>query len=121
MGDIQSYRDLQVWQGAMDTVVSIYRSTDTFPKSEMYGLTSQIRRSAVSIPSNIAEGHSRPSKDYARFLSIARGSLNELETPLELARRIGYLPENEFTKLTQELSIIGRQLNALLRSIKNRR
>ncbi len=118
MGDILSYRDLRVWQGAMEVAVSVYRFTNSFPKSEMYGLTSQIRRSAVSIPSNIAEGHSRPSKEYARFLSIARGSLNELETQLELARRIGYLPENKFTKLAQELSIIGRQLNALLRSIR---
>jgi four helix bundle protein len=98
----------------MDLCVKIYGETESFPNVEIFGLTNQMRRAAVSIPSNIAEGHGRPTRDYARFLTIARGSLAELETQLDLAQRIGYLSADDYTELTSELRIIGKQLNALL-------
>src|SRR3569832_1071706 len=89
---INSFRDLRVWQISMDFVEIIYRHTRQFPKSEVYGLASQIQRAAVSIPSNIAEGHSlRQTPNFIRHLAIACGSLAELETQLEIARRLGYL------------------------------
>lgn len=80
MGGIRRYQDLEVWQRAMQLTVMIYKETDNFPKAEVYGLTNQIRRAAVSVPSNIAEGHGRSNRDFGRFLAIARGSLAELET-----------------------------------------
>jgi four helix bundle protein len=119
MGMVRSYRDLEVWKRAMDVCVRIYQATGTFPASEMYGLTNQMRRSAVSIASNIAEGHARSRKDYGRFLRIAYGSLNELETQLELSLRIGFLSPEIYQEITNELAILGRQLNALMRKIKD--
>jgi len=87
-----SYRDLRVWQSAMDSVVSVYHETQGFPKDEVYGLTSQMRRAAVSIPSNIAEGKGRSTdRDRARFFCHARGSLLELETQILIAQRLRYL------------------------------
>jgi four helix bundle protein len=100
--------------------VTVYKLTDNFPKSETFGLANQMRRAAVSIPSNIAEGHGRPTRDYARFLSMARGSLSELETQIELAQRIHYLSPENCAELTHALGIIGRQLNTLLRRLKAR-
>jgi four helix bundle protein len=111
MDKIKSYRDLQVWQKAVELAVHIYRTTESFPKSEMYGLTNQMRRAAVSIASNIAEGHSRSQAELSRYLTIARGSLSELETQLEIALRIKYLAEKDCAELSEEMSILGRQLN----------
>ena len=89
---VQSYRELIVWQKAIDLVVAIYRITQSFPREEAFGLTSQLRRAAVSIPSNIAEGQGRRSaKEFQRFLDIARGSLQEVETQLLIANRLHYL------------------------------
>jgi four helix bundle protein len=94
MTAISSYRDLDVWNLGIDLVVSCYRITHSFPRQEEYGLSAQLRRAAVSVPSNIAEGHARASTgDYLRHLSIAHGSLAELETHLEIARRLGYLEQ----------------------------
>src|SRR5881628_197411 len=91
---IKSHRDLIVWQKAMDLVTSIYRATESFPKTETYGLTSQIRRAAVSVPANIAEGQGRRlAGEYLQFLANARGSLLELDTHLEIAVRLGILSE----------------------------
>jgi four helix bundle protein len=91
MGAIQSHKDLIVWQKSMDLVEIIYVCTKDFPRDEIYGLTSQMRRSAISIPSNIAEGRRRTSKkDYNNFLAIALGSATELETQLEIAKRLGF-------------------------------
>ena len=118
MGQIASYRDLQVWQRAVDFAVRLYEITDGFPQSERYGLTSQLRRAAVSIASNIAEGHVRSRNDFARFLAYALSSLAEVETQLEIARRIGYLSGEASAELTNELTIIGKQLNVLLQRIK---
>src|ERR1700722_14992428 len=97
MGDvIQSFRDLRVWQRGMEVVESVYRATQSFPKQELYGLTSQLRRAAVSIPANIAEGHCRQHiKEYLNFLSIAQGSIAELETEIEIAGRLNYLGPEE--------------------------
>ena len=89
-----SFRDLQVWQRGMQIVESVYRVSGCFPKTEIYGLTSQVHRAAVSVPSNIAEGHARSStKEYLHHVSFAEGSLAELETQLEVAARLNYLGE----------------------------
>ena len=114
-----SYRDLRVWEQSVDFSVRLYRMTNSFPTSEMYGLTSQMRRAAVSIPSNIAEGHERSRAEYANFLRIARGSLAELETQTEIAARLGYLNAEQYGQLTALLTSIGKQLTVLHRRIRN--
>ncbi|MGB7546903.1 MAG: four helix bundle protein [Terracidiphilus sp.] len=115
-----SFRDLVVWQRAMQLTVAIYRLTREFPREEMYGLTSQIRRSAVSLPSNIAEGHGRLNTgEYRQFLGIARGSNFELQTQLEIARALEFGNSkalNEADGLSHE---VGKMLYAILESIKN--
>jgi four helix bundle protein len=87
---VRRYSDLLAWQKAMELVEEVYNITKGFPQDERYGLTNQIRKAAVSIPSNIAEGQSRGSRDFIRFLSIAHGSLSEVETQMEIALRLGY-------------------------------
>jgi len=97
---INSYKDLIVWQKSMNLVVEVYKLTDNYPKTEIYGLTSQTRRSSVSIPSNIAEGRKRSSrKDYRQFLIIAYASGAELETQIEIAKRLSFGINLDFTKL----------------------
>ena len=114
------HRRLAVWQLAMETTVTIYEVTQRFPSEEKFGLTSQMRRAAVSIPSNIAEGAARSSPgDYARFLTIALGSLSELDTQLDLAKRLDYCTQQSFDGLDQQLSSISRMLIALRRSVRN--
>ncbi len=104
----------------METTVTIYEVTQRFPSEEKFGLTSQMRRAAVSIPSNIAEGAARSSPgDYARFLTIALGSLSELDTQLDLAKRLDYCTQQSFDGLDQQLSSISRMLIALRRSVRN--
>ena len=111
---IRSFRDLRVWQAAMDLVEQIYVATRTFPKHELYGLASQMQRAAVSIPSNIAEGHTRAhSKEYLRHLSIARGSLAELQTQLEIALRLKYCSADEIGQLITQADSLGKQLYTL--------
>jgi four helix bundle protein len=118
MTDIRSYRDLVVWQKAMDLVERVYLVTRAFPREEVYGLTSQLRRSSVSIPSNIAEGQSRmTSGEFIQFLGIARGPLAEVETQLILAQRLDYLTMDSSKSLLDLGSDIGRLLNGLLRSL----
>ncbi len=116
-GRSNSYRDLIVWQKAMTLTKAVYFLTKSFPKDEVYGLTSQIRRCSVSIPSNIAEGRGRNSdKEFIRFLNIALGSLYELQTQLELALSFNYIAD--YSKL-DDLSIqIEKMLNALINSKK---
>jgi four helix bundle protein len=115
---IKSHRDLIAWQKAMDLVVVCYAATKTFPKDETYGLTSQIRRAAVSIPANIAEGQGRRlAKEFQQFLAHARGSLLELDTHLELALRLDYLDTEQHSSLLMKIHEVGRILNGLLRSI----
>jgi four helix bundle protein len=111
---IRSYRDLRVWQRGIELVESIYVITQSFPKQEIYGITSQMRRAAVSIPANIAEGHSREhTKEFRNFLSIAQGSISELETELEIATRLGYLTADQFSRLMGQVAGLAKQVRAL--------
>ena len=111
---MKGYRDLQVWQKAMDLVIDVYRATQSFPSHELYGLTSQMRRAAVSMPSNLAEGHGRNSpREFLVFIGHARGSLCELETHIEISTRLGYFGEAMAAKLAASISEIARMLNGL--------
>ena len=117
---IRSHRDLIVLQKAMDLVVNVYRATEPFPKAEVYGLTSQIRRAVTSIPANIAEGQGRRlTKEFLYFLANARGSLWELDTHLESATRLGFLSAELHEELRSQLDEVGRILNGLMRSVTN--
>jgi four helix bundle protein len=114
----QIYRDLKVWQKAVSLVTELYRVTQDFPPQETYGLTSQIRRAAISIPSNIAEGHGRRTrKDYHHFVIQARGSLLELETQIIISQNLKYLKAESSAALLNQTSEIGRMLNGLLKSL----
>jgi four helix bundle protein len=115
---IKSFKDMIVWQEAMNLVEMIYLKTKTFPKEEIYGLTSQIRRAAVSIPANIAEGNGRRSrKEYLQFLSIANGSLTELETHILIAERLNFLPKEISEKIQIQIKLVGRLLTGLKKSL----
>ena len=119
MGDIITFRDLEAWQLSMKLVEEIYRTTATFPKSELYGLTSQVRRAAVSIPSNVAEGHCRPTTGaYAHHVGIAMGSHGEVETCVEIAARLGFLPRPEQERLLATTERVGPILNRLHHSLE---
>lgn len=108
------YRQLKVWEKAISLVENIYQATSGFPDHEKFALVSQLRRAAVSIPSNIAEGHARRStRDYARFISMALGSLAEVETQIEIAARLGYLNDVEGRALTDLSDEIGKMLRAI--------
>ena len=116
----ESYRDLIAWRKAMELVTEIYGSTRAFPQDERYGLTNQLRRAAVSVPSNIAEGQARFSrKEFHHFLSHARGSLVEIETQLMIAQNLGYLPTKQVKALLDRTTELGRVLNGLIASIKS--
>jgi four helix bundle protein len=112
------YSDLVVWQKAMDLVTEIYKITATFPSEEHFGLSSQARRAAVSIPSNIAEGHGRKATGaYINHLSIAYGSLMELETQMQIALRLNFVGTDEISTLLAQTNEIGKMLNGLKRSL----
>ena len=111
---IKSYRDLIVWQKAMDLVEDVYKKTKGFPREELYGLTSQLRRAVVSVPSNIAEGQGRTStKEFLHHLSIAYGSLCEVETQILIGHRLGYLEKRDLESLDELTSEVGRLINGL--------
>ncbi len=113
----KTYRDLIVWQRAMQLVTEIYLASKTWPREETYGLRAQIRRCAVSIPSNIAEGFARRSQgDYLRFLNIAMGSLFEFQTQLEVAKNLGFIDESKFKESFQ----ISREIEAMLAKLLQR-
>lgn len=113
-----SYRDLVAWKKAMELVTEVYRATERFPKEEIYGLTSQLRRSAVSVPCNIAEGQGRLTKgEFHQFLGYARGSLVEMETQILSTGNLRYLQEDQVNRLLELSSEVGRILNGLLASI----
>jgi len=115
---MKSFRELRVWQRALDLVEKIYLVTRKFPREETYGLMSQIRRAVVSVPSNIAEGHTRNHiKEYLHHLSMAQASLAEVETQLEIANRLKYIRPNELKELISEINSLGRQLYALRNSL----
>ncbi|MFC7346801.1 four helix bundle protein [Chryseobacterium zhengzhouense] len=114
-----NFKELLVWQKSISFVTEIYQLTNVFPKDEMYGLTSQIRRASISIPSNIAEGNSRRSvADYLQFLKIARGSSAEVETQLIIAKNLKFLSEENYLKLNQDITEISKMLNGLINSLK---
>jgi four helix bundle protein len=114
----RSYHDLEVWKLAIDFVKQIYEITDNFPTSEKFGLVNQIRRAAVSIPSNIAEGQSRNStKEFRQFLAISLGSLAELETQLIIAKEIGYLPQSVLDGLLSPLDRMRKMIKGLAKGI----
>jgi len=114
-----SYKDLIAWQKGMELVAAIYDATDGFPAHEMYGLVSQLRRAAVSVPSNIAEGKAHYSnRDFVRFLRHARGSLAEIETQILIAQQRKYLPDSTVTKLAHHIDELGRILSGLINSLK---
>jgi len=119
---VQSYRQLIVWQKVMDFVAEVYRVTRTFPKEEMYGVTSQLRRAAVSIPSNIAEGQGRQTTgEFRQFLGHARGSLLETETQILLSERLEYLDHKTTEMLLGQAAEVGRILNGLMNSLEKSR
>ncbi len=116
---ITSFRDLEVWQRAMDLSVEVYELTRDFPREEVFGMASQLRRAAVSIPSNIAEGQGRSgSLEFQQFLGIARGSLCELQTQLEIAQRTGLGNPDRIVQAIKLSHEVGRLLYGLLRSLK---
>ena len=118
---VKSYKDLEVWQKAMDMVTMCYQTTKDFPKNEVYGLSSQLQRAAVSIPANIAEGRERKySKEFVQHLSIAYSSLAELETHIQIAQRLNYINSTKTKNLLEKTSEIGRMINGLRKSIEKR-
>ncbi len=118
---MSTFRNLLIWQKSMDLVTKIYNSTQKFPKEELFGLTSQIRRSATSIPSNIAEGYGRDSnKEYLRFLNISISSLFEMQTQIEIAKNINYINETDFNKIYEDSREIERMLTSFIKKIKER-
>jgi four helix bundle protein len=117
---INSFRDLIVWQKATDLSVEIYKVTEKFPREDIYGITSQMRRAAISIPSNIAEGRHRGTrKDFHQFLRIAYGSGAELETQIEIAFRLKRMQKDDYDRLSVLLNEIMRMLNVMIKKISN--
>jgi four helix bundle protein len=117
---IQSYKDLVAWSRAMDLAEACYRISDRFPLAERFGLTAQVRRAAVSIPSNIAEGHRQSNPIFLRHLLIALGSHAELETQMQLAVRLKYLTESDWQCAQEQLTRVGELLHGLARSVRSR-
>ena len=116
---MQDFRSLKVWDKAHALTLSIYRATATFPRDEMFGLTSQLRRACASIPGNIAEGCGRGSDaDFARFLQVAMGSASETDYHLLLARDLGYLETSKYDELLQAITEVKRMLNAFLQTVR---
>ena len=115
---IKSFKDLRIWQKGIEIVSDIYISTKNFPKEELFSLTSQLRRSAISIPSNIAEGFKRfHNKEYKQFLFITLGSCAELETQIIIAKELKYINENEEAKLVEKLDHIGKMISSLIKKL----
>ena len=112
------YRDLIAWKKSFDLALAIYRGTSGFPGEEKYGLMSQLRRAAISIPSNIAEGEGRGSRYFRHYLSIALGSLNELETQILISEALGYLKQEQTSALLKLAAEVGRLINGLSRAVR---
>ncbi len=121
MEKIKNHKELKIWNQGIDVVCKIYALTNSFPKSEMYGLAIQMRRSAISIPSNIAEGFKRPgSKEFIRFLRISQASAAELETQLIISKRLSYFDEQEGNELEEEINCISKMISNLIKKINVR-
>lgn len=122
LAPIKSYKDMEVWQKGRVLVRTVYQLTDEFPDKERFCLTQQIRRAAISVPSNIAEGHSRHGlNDYIHFISIAIGSLAELDTQIILACDLLYIDESQQEMISEDITKLQRQLHALRQSLRNKR
>ena len=118
---IRTHKDLEVWKNSVDFVTHIYKITSSFPSSEIYGITNQMRRAAVSIPSNIAEGASRAAnKEYIHFLYISLGSLSEVETQLIISKNLGFIDTNLLNETDKKLSLIKAELLGLIKYLKSR-
>ena len=118
---IESYKELIVWQKSMKLAEDMYCITDSFPPKEQFALTSQIRKAAISIPSNIAEGYGRnTSKNYVQFLYISKGSLFELETQIELSKRLNYINEEVYNNIEESIIEISKMLHSLIVKLKDR-
>ena len=118
---METHKDLRVWQQSIEMVTSIYLMTKAFPKDELFGLVSQMRRAAVSVPSNIAEGYARGTdKEKLHFLRISSGSMSEIETQLMLSLNLGYVSQETFNELSEIVTSVWKQLNALISSLKKR-
>ncbi|HSH82709.1 MAG TPA: four helix bundle protein [Herpetosiphonaceae bacterium] len=116
---MRDFRSLKVWEKAHHLALAVYKATETFPKAEVYGLTSQMRRASASIPANVAEGCGRSGRlEFTRFLQIASGSASELEYHVLLARDLGFLSERDYTWLTREVSEVKRMLTSLIQKLK---
>ena len=117
--DSRPHRKLDVWKKSMDFVKHVYQATEKFPKSEIYGLSSQMRRAAVSIPSNLAEGAARKGKkEFRQYLNIAQGSISEIDTQIELSFILNFIEKNLYNDLMDELTIISKMLFGLSRSLQ---
>ena len=115
------HKRLEAWKQSMDLVIEIYRTTENFPGQEVYGLTNQIRRAAVSIPSNIAEGAARQTKkEFSNYLHMAQGSLSELDTQIEIASRLGYLNDKTWRILDQRMERIDKMITGLIRHLSKK-
>jgi four helix bundle protein len=113
------HKKLEAWKTAIDTVLLVYKIADAFPPKEQYGLSRQVRRASISIPSNIAEGAARQSrKEFAKFLHVAKGSLSELDTQFELARLLGYLSASEWDTINHKLTQVDRLISGLIRHLR---
>ena len=118
MGKIQTYRDLDIWNAGIDLVKEIYKLTEKFPKEEMYGLSAQMRRSAISIPSNVAEEfHRHHNKEYRQFLYITLGSSAELETQITIAKELKYIQKEQEAMLLEKLDHICRMTSNLIKKL----
>ena len=116
---MKTHKDLDAWKVSLELAADVYRTTDLFPKSEMYGLTSQMRRAAVSISSNIAEGAARQSKkEYVHFLYVSLGSSSELETQIELSRILGFASDEQAEELLEKQSRVARMISGVIRKWK---
>ncbi|HEO64155.1 MAG TPA: four helix bundle protein [Candidatus Omnitrophica bacterium] len=119
MGEIKSFKELKIWQKGIEIVKDVYMLTKEFPKEEIYGLTSQIKRSSISIPSNIAEGFKRyHSKEYRQFLHIALGSAAELETHLVIAKELKFIKQEESDGILEKIDHVSRMISSLLNKLK---
>ena len=117
---IKSFRDLNIWQKGIDLVKDIYKETQNFPRQKIYGLTNQIRRAAISIPSNIAEGHIRQHRaEFRQFLSGALGSLAELETQIVISRELNYISTEKSLNLIDQMGSIGKMIRGLIKKLNN--
>lgn len=118
MTNSSNFKDLRVWQQSMELAKSVYLVSKHIPDEERFGLTQQIRRCAVSVPSNIAEGQARGTKEFLHFLNISKGSLSELETQLILAKNLGFIPSNDSSEILIQIESLQRQLNSLSTSLR---